>query len=89
MREVPVGEVGAVVFGAVEGVVDVDAGGQESLGHVEDFAAVGAVAVFGEVEVELVLEADVVARGRVGGWGCEGPAHVALAGRVVVAGVFV
>ena len=78
MREVPVREVGGV-FGRVEGVVDVDAVGEERLGYVEDFAAVGPVAVLGEVQVELRLEADVVPRGRVGGRGREGPAHVSLA----------
>ena len=39
--------------------------------------------------VELSLEPDVVALGRVGGGGCESPAHVFLPRSVVLAGVFV
>ena len=88
MREVPVAVIGRV-FVAAEGVVHFYVGRQEGLGEVEDFAAVGTVAVCGEVLVELVLEADGVARGRVGCGGCEGPALVARARDVVVAGVVV
>ena len=45
VREVPMGEVGGAFVGA-EGVVDFDAVREEGLGYVEDFAAVGPVAVF-------------------------------------------
>ena len=73
----------------MEGVVDVDAARQDGLRDVQHFAAVGPVAVLGNVTVELVLEADVVPRGRVEGWCCEAPALVELAGAVVAPRVFV
>ena len=88
VSQVPAGEV-RCVFVAVEGVVDFDAVREQSLGYVEDFAAVGPVAVLGEMQVELLLEADVVALGRVVGRCCEGPAHVSLAGDVAVAYILV
>ena len=65
VREVPVREVARVLV-RVEGVVDFDPRRKKGLRQLEDFAAVGTVAVAGEVGVELRLEADVVARRRVG-----------------------
>ena len=79
----------AVFVLPMEGVVDADAGRKERLGDVQHFAAVGTVAVFGEVRVEMVLETVVVALRWVFGGGCEGPALVLLARFVMLAGVFV
>ena len=88
VSQVPVREI-AVIFTTVEGIVDFHAGREQGLRYVEDFAAISPVAVCGEMAVELRLEAHVVARGGVVGRCCEGPAHVSLAGDVVVADIVV
>ena len=59
--------------------MDLDLFWKESLGYMQDFAAVCSVAVFREVYFKVFLEAVVVALGRVGGGCCETPAHVLLA----------
>ena len=55
-----------------------DSVGKKSLGELQDFAAVGSVAVSFEMRVGFQLEVDVVSLGWVGGRCCECPAHVLL-----------
>ena len=69
--------------------MDADVGWKKFLGNVEDFAAVCSVPVFGEMLVEMLLEPDVVALGRIVGGRCESPAHVSLPRGVVLTCVFV